>query len=88
MRIRRQPKKERPAKPGKGPTARIRRSRHNRPEPGQVKMVVAQGEGRILGWQMPSGEFVPLGKNCCQDPFACTKCWGPVDPPWWARWRR
>jgi len=81
---RRQRKEDRP---GKAPVVRIRRSRHSRPEPGPVKMIVAQGEGRIIGWEMPSGEFVPIGENCCEDPFACTKCFGAPEP-WWARWRR
>jgi hypothetical protein len=24
--------------------------------------------GRILGWEMPSGEFVPVGENCMRQP--------------------
>jgi hypothetical protein len=57
----------------------------SRPDPQPVKMITSGG--RILGWEMPSGEFVPVGENCCANPFECTKCFGPVEP-WWARWRR
>ena len=62
--------------------------RRSKTEPPKVSMVVDTMQGRIVGWEMPSGEFVPIDQNCCANPFECTKCFGPVDEPWWARWWR
>jgi hypothetical protein len=77
MRIRRQPKEDRPDKPGL--RNRLRRSRYaERPDPGPVKMITSGGD--ILGWEMPSGEFVPLGENCCENPLDCKRCFGSAVP--------
>jgi hypothetical protein len=65
---------------------RMTGSRSSRPDPGPVRMVVA--DGQILGWEMPSGEFVRPGENCCENPLECERCFGPVKKTWWARWRR
>jgi hypothetical protein len=43
---------------------------------GPVKMIVRQGEGRILGYELPDGTFIEM-KPCCDDPASCTReeCW-------------
>ena len=62
-----------------------KRKRPDPPEPAQ--MIVDQVQGKILGWQR-GNQFIPLGQNCCESPLECTRCFGPVEEPWWARWRR
>jgi hypothetical protein len=50
-----------------------------------VKLVVDVTEGKILGWER-GGQFVPIGKNCCENPLECKRCFGPP-PRWWQWWR-
>lgn len=63
---------------------RTRRSRNANLPAEPVKMIVSGGQ--IIGWER-GGEFVPIGENCCANPFECKKCFGPVEPRRSRLWR-
>jgi hypothetical protein len=52
---------------------------------GPVKMVVQQGAGRVIGYEI-DGEFVET-KPCCDDPARCEReeCWTMIFGPWGER---
>lgn len=54
--------------------------------PRSAKVIVEQGVGRIIGYELPDGTLVKV-KPCCDNPVACEKdeCWGPGPrKPWWS----
>jgi hypothetical protein len=69
---------------------RLRRSRYSGP-PRPAKLIVAQGTGRVVGYEMADGTTVKAGEPCCEDPRQCRseECWAPwpppPKPPWWRR---
>ena len=84
MRIRREPKKDAARKaPG-------HRSRYSLPDPPKAaRIIVEQGAGKVVGYEMADGTVIKAGQPCCDDPTLCQRveCWSPWGVPTTSRWR-